>query len=148
MKMKYSAQSFLKNYFWASAVVTIAVVVLCFFLSPDSVGEVALDADGKYVMQLVSIFTLILVPLGIVYFNRVLQKADKTNKKSFDKKYRLVGLVRNSITALCAIVNAVAYFLIDYKSAIYCVAIGAVVHAYCFPSRKEYDALLEGVSTK
>lgn len=146
--MKYLAQNFLKNYFWASAVVTIAVVALCFFLSPDSAGESVLDADGKYVMQLVSIFTLILLPLGIVYFNRVLEKADKTNKKSFDRKYRFVGLVRNSITALCAIVNAVAYFLVDYKSSIYCVAIGLVVHAYCFPSRKEYDALLEGISTK
>ena len=99
-------------------------------------------------MQLVSIGTLVLIPLAIVHFNRKLEKADKGNAGSFDKLYRAKGIMRSTATALCTIVNAAAYFLIDYKSAIYCVAIGFVAHVYCYPSRKEYDALLGGSTTK
>ncbi len=146
--MKYSAQNYLKHYFWYSAVVMVVVALLCVVLSSSVRGEVAFDDNRRYIMQLVSICTLILIPLAIVYFNDKLEKADKSDMKLFDRQYRSKGIIRSTATALCAIVNAVAYFLIDYKSAIYCVAIGFLAHIYCYPSRKEYDALLGGSSTK
>lgn len=145
--MKYSAQNQLKQYFWYSAIAMFVVALLCFVFSSGS-GEAAFDDNKEYIMQLVSIATLVLIPLAIVHFNRKLEKADKSNVKSFDKMYRAKGIMRSTATAICAIVNAAAYFLIDYKSAIYCVAIGFVAHVYCYPSRKEYDALLGGSTTK
>lgn len=145
--MKYSAQNQLKQYFWYSAIAMVVVALLCFVL-PSGCDGAAFGENLEYIMQLVSIGTLVLIPLAIVHFNRKLEKADKGNAGSFDKLYRAKGIMRSTATALCTIVNAAAYFLIDYKSAIYCVAIGFVAHVYCYPSRKEYDALLGGSTTK
>ena len=76
------------------------------------------------------------------------EKVNKNNKETFDKKYKTKGAMRNGITAACVIINSAVYFLANYESAIYCVAIGIAAHIYCYPSRKEYNNLLEGNTTK
>ena len=103
--MKYSAQNYLKHYFWYSAVVMVVVALLCVVLSSSVRGEVAFDDNWRYIMQLVSICTLILIPLAIVYFNNKLEKADKSDMKLFDRQYRLTKSGMNLCSRYGAIVG-------------------------------------------
>lgn len=146
--MKYSAQNYLKNFFWYSALAAIIITAVCILLSLNCNDETILNSNQTYMLQLVSIITLILIPIGIFNFNRILEKVNKNNKEAFDKKYKTKGAMRNGITAACVIINSAVYFLANYESAIYCVAIGIAAHIYCYPSRKEYNNLLEGNTTK
>ncbi|MBR2638470.1 MAG: hypothetical protein IKD40_06480 [Bacteroidaceae bacterium] len=123
------------QYLFTASIALLVLVVIAGtngYLTP----EITFQANGKYLLQLLSITTLALIPASIAFFNKRMAICNNKEEGATAKEYLNAGTVRLLLTTVGTAVSSIVYFMIDDESALYCAIICAAAHIYNFPTKR------------
>lgn len=131
--------------FWGTLSTSLALFILGVTkaTSSDTINEATL-----YQLQMASVVSLLLIPVAITMFNKIVKKVDIEDTKNWCNKYFIAASIRTFCCFLAASVSGAAYYIFGKETFLYGALLGIVALIYVYPGKHELIKLLNGEEGK
>lgn len=91
--------------------------------------------EGITITYIVIMYVLISVPGGLGLHNRFIKNMKPANQETKKKKYLRYSTLRNVFISIGFVVSIFCFYLLQYKTLIFCAGISAVGIYFCKPTQ-------------